>query len=270
MSASHLTIGLLHPGEMGAALGAALRERGHDVLWASAGRSAATRERADRAGLRDAGSVVALARSSDLVVSVCPPDAALDVARAVAGWASVFVDANAVSPATVRAIRGVIEETGGRCVDGGIVGPPPVRAHTTRLYLSGPGADAVAGAFEGTRVEASIVGPQVGAASALKMTYAAWTKGTAALLLAILAAAREAGVEDALLAEWQRSQPGLEERWAQAADAAAHKGWRWVGEMEEIAATFAAAGLPDGFHRAASDVFRRVPELAALPGGAAD
>jgi 3-hydroxyisobutyrate dehydrogenase-like beta-hydroxyacid dehydrogenase len=250
------TIGLLHPGEMGAALGARLRERGHDVVWVADGRSAATRQRADAAGLRDAGSLRALCAASDVVVSVCPPHAALDVARAVAGYDGVFVDANAIAPATVDEVRAVIEGAGGRFVDGGIVGPPPQREGTTRLYLSGAYAVFVAGAFDRTCVEAPVLGPEPGTASALKMAYAAWTKGSAAMLLAIRATARAGGVEDALLAEWRRSQPDVPDRLAAAQDAAARKGWRWVGEMEEIAATLAAAGQPDGFHRAAAEVFR--------------
>jgi 3-hydroxyisobutyrate dehydrogenase-like beta-hydroxyacid dehydrogenase len=250
------TIGLLHPGEMGAALGARLRERGHDVLWLADGRSAATRERAAGAGLRDAGTVDALCEGSDLVLSVCPPHAALDVARAIAGYDGVFVDANAIAPATVDAVRAVVEGGGGRFVDGGIIGPPPQRDGTTRLYLSGADAALVAGAFDRTCVEAPVLGPEPGTASALKMAYAAWTKGTAAMLLAIRATARAGGVEDALLAEWERSQPDVPSRLAAAQDAAARKGWRWVGEMEEIAATLAAAGQPEGFHRAAAEVFR--------------
>jgi 3-hydroxyisobutyrate dehydrogenase-like beta-hydroxyacid dehydrogenase len=251
-----MTIGVVHPGEMGAPLGARLREAGHDVLWAGEGRSAATGERAAAAGMCDAGTLAALTASADVVVSVCPPHAAVDVARAVAGFTGVFVDANAVSPATAAAIRAVVEDGGGRFVDGGIVGPPPERPGTTRLFLSGAEADTVAAAFTGTAVEAVVLGPDTGRASALKMAYAAWTKGTAAMLLAIRATVRAEGVEDALLEEWARSQPDATGRSEAAEDAAARKGWRWIAEMEEIAATFAAAGQPEGFHRAAADVFR--------------
>jgi 3-hydroxyisobutyrate dehydrogenase-like beta-hydroxyacid dehydrogenase len=249
-----VNIGLLHPGEMGAAVGEALRAAGHDIVWASEGRSAATRERA--AGFRDAGTIGGLLGRAEVILSICPPHAALEVARAVAGHAGVFVDANAVSPATARAIGAVVEGSGGRFVDGGIVGPPPEREGTTRLFLCGADAGAVAAAFDGTVVEAPVLGPDPGRASALKMAYAAWTKGTAAMLLAIRATARSEGVEDALLAEWARSQPDATGRSEAAADAAAHKGWRWIAEMEEIAATFAAAGQPDGFHRAAAEVYR--------------
>jgi 3-hydroxyisobutyrate dehydrogenase-like beta-hydroxyacid dehydrogenase len=262
------TIAVLHPGEMGAALGARLREVGHDVAWAGEGRSAATHTRAEAAGLRDADGLDALLAGCDVVVSVCPPHAALDVARAVAGsgFGGVFADANAVAPASAAEIGRIVEAGGARFVDGGIVGPPPERAGTTRLYLSGADASIVAALFAGTPVEAPVLGGEPGAASALKMAYAAWTKGTAAMLLAIRAAARSAGVEDALLAEWERSQPDVPGRLAAAGDAAERKGWRWVGEMEEIAATLAAAGEPDGFHLAAAEVFRAYDAPAARRG----
>jgi 3-hydroxyisobutyrate dehydrogenase-like beta-hydroxyacid dehydrogenase len=249
-------VGLLHPGEMGAAIGSVLRARGIEVLWASERRSAETAARADRAGLRDAGTVAALARGSDVILSVCPPHAARDVARALGGLDGVYVDANAVAPATAREIA----EGFTRFVDGGIVGPPPVSS-PTRLYLSGAEAGGVAELFSGTLVHARVVPGEVGAASAVKATYAAWTKGTAALVLAIRDVARAEGVEEALAAEWGESLPALLERLAAAERSARAKGWRWVGEMEEIAATFAAAGLPAGFHRAAAEVFRRYERL---------
>ena len=250
------TIGLLHPGEMGAAIGAALRGRGQRVVWASGERSAETRKRAEEAGLEDAGSVEELVRRSDVILSVCPPHAALEIAGAVAGFGRVFVDANAIAPGTAREVEAVIAAGGGACVDGGIVGAPPRAAGNTRLYLSGPEAESVEGLFAGSVVDARVLSGDVGTASALKMTYAAWTKGTAALLLAIGELARSEGVEPALHEEWRISLPDVPERSQRAARSANAKGWRWVGEMEEIASTFAAAGLPDGFHRAAAEVFR--------------
>src|SRR6266496_1328336 len=243
------TVGLLHPGEMGSAVGSVLRGRGHRVVWASEGRSTETRMRAEEAGLEDAGSVEELVRRSDVILSVCPPSAALEVAGAVAGFGGVFVDANAIAPGTAREVEAVIAAGGGDCVDGGIVGAPPRAAGTTRLYLSGPEAESIAGLFAGSVVDARVLSGDIGTASALKMTYAAWTKGTAALLLAIGELARAEGVEPPLPEESQR-----------AARSAQAKGWRWVGEMEEIASTFAAAGLPDGFHRAAAEVFRTLTD----------
>jgi 3-hydroxyisobutyrate dehydrogenase-like beta-hydroxyacid dehydrogenase len=250
-----VTVGILHPGEMGAALGAVLREKGEEVLWASSERSSETAERARQAGLEDVGGVEELTRRSDVVLSVCPPAAAVDVARAISAFRGIYVDANAVSPATARTIAGHV----GRCVDGGIVGPPPRQPGTTRLYLSGTNAGDVADLFANTAVETRVVSTEVGTASAVKMTYAAWTKGTAALLLAIRAVAQAEGVEETLVAEWRTSLPDLTQRSPAAARSAAGKGWRWVGEMEEIAETFAAAGMPEGFHRAAAEIFRRFP-----------
>ena len=249
------TIGLLHPGEMGAAVGKCLAGAGHRVLWVPEGRSAATRERAAEAGLDGCGWAEMAARS-EVIVSVCPPHAALDVARQVAGFRGLYLDANAVSPATAGEVAAIVEAGGADFADGGIIGPPPVAPGSTRLYLSGPRAGEVQALFGGTDVDARVV-PPPGSASAVKMAYASWTKGSAALLLAARALARAEGVESVLLEEWGLSQPGLEKRWDGAAAAAAAKGWRWVGEMEEIAAAMAAAGLPEGFHQAAAEIYRR-------------
>jgi 3-hydroxyisobutyrate dehydrogenase-like beta-hydroxyacid dehydrogenase len=247
-----VTVGLLHPGAMGAAIGGRLTRAGREVLWASEGRSEATAARARAAGLRDARTVAEVAARGEVVLSICPPHGALDVARAVGDFGGLYVDANAVSPRTAAEIRPLV----GRYVDGGIIGPPS----DPRLYLSGAEADAVAQALVG--VTTAVLGDDPVAASALKMAYAGWTKGSAALLLTVRAAARAYGVEDALIAEWEHSLPALPDRSVQAGRSADEKGWRWVAEMEEIAATMAAAGLPDGFHAAAAEVFRTRPATA--------
>jgi len=252
-------IGLLHPGNMGAAVGQCLTQSGRTVLWASEGRSPATQDRAKAAGLSDAGTIAAVAGQAGIILSVCPPHAATDIAWAVHGFRGLYVDANAISPGTAREVAQLITDTGGRYVDGGIIGPPPIVPGSTRLYLSGPDAPTVQTLFAGTDLDTRIAGKALTAASAVKMAYGAWTKGTAALILAIRELAREEGVEDTLLAEWALSEPKLEQRSQGSARAAEAKGWRWVAEMEEIAATMAAAGLPDGFHQAAAEIFRRYP-----------
>jgi 3-hydroxyisobutyrate dehydrogenase-like beta-hydroxyacid dehydrogenase len=261
---------------MGAAVGRCLRDRGHVVLWASAGRGSATSARAAAAGLIDADTVTEIASRCDVIVSVCPPHAALEVAREVAGagFGGLYVDANAISPATAREVADIVADSGADGVDGGIIGTPPVRPGFIRLYLSGPRADEVRQLFEDTPVDVRVVDHEaaggriggVGSASAVKMAYASWTKGSAALLLAARALARAQGVEDVLLAEWGLSQPGLEDRSARAARSATSKGWRWVAEMEEIAASMGAADLPEGFHLAAAEIYRRSPhaETTAL------
>jgi 3-hydroxyisobutyrate dehydrogenase-like beta-hydroxyacid dehydrogenase len=252
-------VGVLHPGAMGSAVGAALRVQGHEALWASEGRSAATAARAQAAGMRDVGAVAAVLARAEVVLSICPPHAALETAELAKGYDGLYVDANAVSPDTARAGAAVV---GARFVDGGIIGPPPSQPGTTRLYLSGAEAGSVAPLFGGSPLEAIVLDGGVGAASALKMTYAAWTKGTAALLVAIRATARAHGVDEDLLAEWAISQPRLADRYERAVDSSAEKGWRWVAEMREIAQTFAAAGQPDGFHLAAAEVFASPPGAA--------
>ena len=249
-------VGVLHPGEMGAVVAGALRERGETVLWASAGRSAATAERAEAAGLEDAGDVAEVCRRCEILLSICPPHAAVEVARAASGFTGIYVDANAIAPDTARAIAKLQP----RLVDGGIVGPPPSRPDTTRLYLSGGEAAEVAALFAGTNLEARVLSGEPGAASALKAAYAGWTKGSAALLLTMRELARAEGVENALLEEWRLSIPKLEEHVAGAERSARRKGWRWVGEMEEIAHSMAAHDLPTGFHEAAAEVFRRSAE----------
>jgi len=262
----HMVIGLLNPGEMGAAVGQCLTSRGLQVLWASDGRSGETADRAKAAGLTDAGTARDVAAQADVILSICPPHAAVDVAWAVHGFGGVYVDANAIAPGTARQVAELIGAGGGRYVDGGIIGSPPTAPGRSRLYLSGSDAPAVHGVHElfgGTALDARIVPGAPTAASAVKMAYAAWTKGSSALLLDARALARAEGVEDTLLAEWALSQPRLADQVERSAWAAVTKGWRWVAEMEEIAHTMADAGLPDGFHQAAAEIYRRSPRLAA-------
>jgi 3-hydroxyisobutyrate dehydrogenase-like beta-hydroxyacid dehydrogenase len=268
------TVGLLHPGEMGAAVGRCLVDQGHTVLWLPQGRSPATAHRAAAAGLTEAGSLEDLAGRSGVILSICPPHAARAVAESVAGvpggFGGRFVDANAVAPQTVRVLAEVVTKTGAGFTDGGIIGLPPQPGSPDGpgFYLSGDGAAEVAALFAGSPVRAEVVDGGVGAASAVKLAYAAWTKGSAALLLAARALARAERVEGTLMAEWGVSQPALGQRAEAAARSAATKGWRWDAEMTEIATAMAAAGLPDGFHRAAAEIFRCAP--AADPAALAD
>jgi 3-hydroxyisobutyrate dehydrogenase-like beta-hydroxyacid dehydrogenase len=250
---------------MGVSVGAVLTAAGHRVYWLPESRSRATRERAEGAGFTGCASLRELADRVAGIVSVCPPAAAEEVASQVrsAGFTGVYVDANAVSPATARRMARTMGPT---YVDGGIVGPPAVRPGLARLYLSGAAAEEVAGWFHGGLREARVLAGEAGAASALKMCYAAYTKGSSALVLAIRALAEAEGVDEPLLAEWDISQPGLADRSQRAAAGTAAKAWRFVGEMEEIAATFRGVGLPGEFHEAAAVVYRR---LAPLKGNAA-
>ena len=254
------TIALLHPGNMGSTIGAAAATSGAQVVWASNGRSDASRKRANHAGLKNVVNVIDAVRQSEVVLSVCPPHAAIDVAREVAAlnFRGIYVDANAVSRATAEEIGTIVEKSGAAYVDGGIIGSPVKQAGTTRLYLSGDKAEEIARLFSASMLDARAIGKESGAASALKMAYAAWTKGTDVLILGIRAFAMHEGVDDALLQEWRISQPALEKKCERAAAVAVPKMWRYVGEMREIAEAFEAAGLPGGFHAAAAEICERL------------
>jgi 3-hydroxyisobutyrate dehydrogenase-like beta-hydroxyacid dehydrogenase len=253
------SIGILHPGEMGISLAAGAQNSGHTVLWASADRSPATRQRAEKLGLTDAGSLTELCARCDVLVSVCPPHAAEALAEQVkaAGFRGLYVDANAISPGRVQRMQGTLAAAGIDLVDGGIIGGPAWQPGTV-LYLAGRRAAEAAVCFSAGPLEAHLLDGDVGAASALKMCYAAFTKGTTALLCAILAAANELGVGDALHQHWERDDPGFTARTTQRARRVTAKAWRFEGEMGEIAATFEEAGLPGGFHLAAAEIYRRL------------
>lgn len=261
------TLGLLHPGEMGGTVGAAAKAAGARVVWASEGRSAASRSRASAYGLEDVGSIDSVAATADFIISVCPPHSALEVARSVAArhFAGVYIDANAVSPSKARDIGRVIENAGGTFVDGGIIGPPAENPGTTRLYLSGREAARVAELFHGSVLEAiQMHGPE-GAASALKMAFSSWTKGSAALLMALRSFAITEGIDEDLIAEWRRSMPDLPARSEQTVNMNARKAWRFVGEMDELADTFEAAGFPTGFPLAAKEIYQRLDRYKDAP-----
>jgi len=257
------TIGMLHPGAMGVTVGSSIKAGGHRVIWTSEGRSAVTENRALDAGLEDVKSLSELVQESDVIISVCPPHAALDVAKEVItiGYTGVYVDVNAVSPATSRSIMKILNTSGAQYIDGGIIGPPALSPNRTRLYLSGDSSDEVKAFFNRGNMTAITIGGKPGQASALKMCYAAWTKGSAALLLAIRGLAKAEGVTRPLLDEWAISQPGLEDRSQAAAVGTAPKAWRFVGEMEEIAATFREADLPDQFHIGAAVLYAMLEEF---------
>jgi 3-hydroxyisobutyrate dehydrogenase-like beta-hydroxyacid dehydrogenase len=206
-----------------------------------------------------------------VLLSICPPLAAVELAQSLAGYQGVYVDANAIAPQTAEEVAEIVTSAGASFVDGGIIGPPPREAGRTRLYLSGAGAGELAPRLATALLDVIALDGTPTAASALKMTFAGWSKGYAALLLTIRAAARQLGVEGALLAQWRQSQPDLVELSERLAAETSTKAWRWTGEMDEIALTLASSGLPSGFHEAASEVYRRMgsdldpqdPELLA-------
>jgi 3-hydroxyisobutyrate dehydrogenase-like beta-hydroxyacid dehydrogenase len=260
-------IGILYPGEMGSSVAASARNTGHTVYWVSAGRSAQTRERAQRLGLAEVPTLAALCETCPIIVSVCPPDAAEAVAYNVLaqGFTGLYLDANAISPQRSIRIGQAMTEAGGTFVDGGIIGPPAWEPGRTWLYLSGPDADKAAAWFAAGPLETSVVGEAIGKASALKMCFAAYTKGTTALLCAILATAERLDVRAELARQWSRNGSEIAEQRVRQVRQVTAKAWRFIGEMEEIAATFRDAGLPPEFHLAAADVYQRLAGFKGAP-----
>ncbi len=253
-------IGILHPGAMGAAVGNALKPVAGAVIWAAAGRSLTTSKRAETADLVGVPDVAELARRADVVISVCPPDAARAVAEEVAPLlrrpGQLYVDANAVSPATVTGIAELIGAE--RVVDGAIIGPPAWEPGRTVVWLAGSAAPAVAALFEGSPFAAKVLAGPVGSASALKACFAFQSKALPTLWVQLDAAARAYGVSDEIREELHRTGVDLDGKLAGIDAQARGKAWRWVGEMQEAAETFAAVGLPDGFSRAAAETYERM------------
>ena len=257
-----MTIALLHPGEMGAAIAGCLVRDGTRVVYASENRSRESCARAESEGIQDASTLSRALAQSDAVLSICIPSGAVDVARsaAVANFKGIYVDANAIAPATTREIGQLVEAAGATFVDGGIIGLPPTPKRVTRVYLSGAQAPTIAALFTGTQTEAiAMENAPIGAASALKICFAAWSKGETALLAIVRALAEHEGVDDTLMNEWRRSMPGVAEQ-SEHIVQRAWKAWRWAGEMEEIAASFEDAGLPSGF-LANAEIYRRLTDL---------
>ncbi|WP_214405100.1 DUF1932 domain-containing protein [Pseudonocardia lacus] len=257
---SRPVVGVLHPGSMGAAVGSALKPRAGAVIWAAAGRSVTTSKRAELADLVGVADLAALARRADVIVSVCPPHAARDVAEQVAAALEgrderpLYVDANAVSPDTVRGIGELLGAE--HVVDGAIIGLPAWEPGPAVLWLSGAGAAEAAELFAGTPFPPRVLGAELGTASALKACFALQTKAVTALRLASAEAADRYGVVDALREELTRTGAGpLPDG---ASSRTVGKAWRFVGEMQEAAAALAAVDVPDGFSLAAAEVYRRL------------
>jgi 3-hydroxyisobutyrate dehydrogenase-like beta-hydroxyacid dehydrogenase len=260
------TVGIVSTGDMGHAIASVLRQAGFRVVTCLQGRSARTARLAAAAGCEGLPDLDALVASSDVVLSVVPPAAARALAAQMAaalertGAQPLFVECNAVAPQTVREIGAHIAAAGGRFVDGGIIGLPPRAPSTrTRLYVSGPEATAVE-ALSVPGLEVRAIGPEIGQASGLKMCYAALTKGLCALATELLVAGERLGLSAPLRAELARSQPQLLAWIEGSVPRMPPKAYRWVGEMEEIAATFAHVGLTPLILQGAADLYRFVGE----------
>lgn len=248
------TVGILHPGSMGAAVAACAAGNAAAVLWSSTGRSRVTVARAERFGLVRVPTLRDLLERSDVVISLCPPAAAEDVASGVAeaGFTGLYVEANAISPERSMQIAELLGAVA-TVVDGAVIGSPPVGGKTPTLYLSGPAAALarVEKLFEETDVRVKVLGSEVGQASALKLAYTSFQKTSRVLVALALAMAREHGV-DQELADVAARRTGSYLSEPEYVTKVAARAWRWGPELEEAADTLAAAGLPAEMLRGAA------------------
>lgn len=258
-------IGILHPGAMGARVAEQAAGTGVPVWWVATGRSAQSRERAESAGLRGVDTLDELVERCEVILSVCPPAAALAVAEAVAAtsFSGIYVDANAISPEHAAEVAGLFDGRA-RVVDGGIVGGPPRKAGDARLYLSGEDAEAlesVRALFAKTVLEPHVLPGPVGRASALKLAFASYNKISYLLAAQAFALASGHGVLDELLELAADKVPGTLLARPEQVTTAGPRAWRWAPEMEEIAAACAEVGVPGDVAALASRVFLRWADL---------
>jgi len=255
-------VAVIAPGMMGSAVGARLVENGIEVRTALAGRSEATVARAKAAGM--VGVPDDRIAASDIILSIVPPGDALGLAERLApalraaAKKPIYVDCNALDPATVLRIARVIEATGATFVDGGIIGgPPKPGSKGTKIYLSGEAAARVAELTQ-YGLEMPIQPGPIGAASAMKMSYAGITKGFTALGAAMMLAATRAGTADDLKAELSASQPALFGWLTRQVPNMYSKAYRWVAEMEEIAAFVGEDPAARQFYQGAARLYERL------------
>jgi 3-hydroxyisobutyrate dehydrogenase-like beta-hydroxyacid dehydrogenase len=255
-------VALLSPGDMGHSVGQMLVENGLRVITCLQGRSERTRSLAREAGIQDVGSYAAMVQEADLLLSILVPAQATRAAGRVAnalretGSTLVYVDCNAIAPQTVRQIGDEITAAGGQFVDASIVGGPPRGGTSPRFYASGPDTSGFQ-VLADYGLHVVVLGDEIGQASAIKMCYAALTKGSAALMIELLTAARALGVSGGLAHEFEESQSAM---WArmQRLPGVPMKSRRWVGEMEEIAKCFAGVGMTPRMLTGAADMYRMV------------
>ncbi len=260
------TVAILSPGDMGHAVGCVLGEHGFDVITSLQARSERTRKLADQGRIRDVSPLREMVLQADLVLSILVPGEAVKVAQQVAdvlqviGTSVLFADCNAVSPETSRMMDTIFTSAGGRYVDGSIIGPPPGSGRPPRFYMSGPNAG-IMSELDGKGIDVRLLGDMIGRASGIKMCYAALTKGTSALWVALLVVAEALGLSGELREELLLSQEETCKRMEAEIPVLPTKALRWVGEMEEIAATFDSIGVTPYFHRGAAELYRIMSTL---------
>ena len=260
-------IAIYSPGDMGSGVGRVLGESGYDVITSLAGRSSRTQALAKSANIRDVGGIDDMVAEADLILCIMVPSQATGAAELVAasmranGVSTYYAECNAISPKSTRAICDIISSAGGKFIDGGIIGGSPSRASAPRFYVSGPHASAMT-ELDGKGIDVRNMGGEIGHGSGIKMCYAALTKGTSTLQIALLAAAEAMGLSDQLRAEFESSQPAALKQMDTGISRLPPNAHRWIGEMEEISATFEQVGVSPFFHQGAADIYRLLAQTS--------
>ena len=258
------TVAVIAPGEMGHAVGQRLIEGGLSVVTCLEGRSERSRSLAEKAGIPDLGRDRAMLEAADIVLSILPPSSAVDFARRMAETARdmdappPLADLNAISPGTAREAERIVAEAGMGFVDGGIVGGPPFPGRRSpRIYVSGDlGEDLGALTEAGLNIKPLTGG--VGAASAIKLSYACLTKGLSALTVQAMAISNANGTGEAFFEELRFSQAELLAWLENMVPAMPPKAYRWIGEMEEISKAIGKAGLPPTMFEGTARLYERI------------
>ena len=256
------TIGIMSAGDMGSAIGKVLSSSGMDVITCLEGRSELTRLRAREGGMRDVKTLEQLVNKADLILSVLVPSEAVTLAKTIARNINrtkplVYADLNAIAPQTVLGISSIMADVGVTFIDGGIIGSPPKPGSNTRIYCSGADTTTLE-SLARTGLDVRRIGPVIGQASGLKMVYAASTKGITALWTELLTAAKALDLEEALMAEFKMSGTDIERVLKRRIPSMPRRARRWVGEMEEIAATFNGLGMTPYLLQGAAEMYRFV------------
>ncbi|MEC7490475.1 MAG: DUF1932 domain-containing protein [Pseudomonadota bacterium] len=256
------TVGILSPGDMGEGVGGSIRGQGFEVITVLAGRSEETRMRAQRAGFREVADLKTLVVEADLLLSIMPPERAEAVAEEVisamreTGYVLTYADMNAIAPDTAKRIAKKLSAADATFIDGGIIGWAPFKSSAdTRLYVSGPAAHLM-NPLDGNGKRVIQLGDEIGRASAVKMVYASVTKGTDSLLTAAYTVAEALGICDVMEVEWAASQPDAFARMGRRIPALPADAGRWIGEMEQIAETYASVGVTPNYHKGAAEIYR--------------
>lgn len=256
------TIAIMSPGNMGSAVGAVLGQNGYDVITCLAGRTDYTRNLAAQAGMGDRQSLDALVGEADLVLSILDPAKAVPVAGEIAaamercGARPAYADCNATSPATAGQLQGIVEGAGAAFIDVGIIGGAPKEDGPGPMFCTSGPHGALMGELDGKGIRILDVGPDIGQGSAIKICNGAWNKGAFALYTAVMMAAEHYGFVGHLRPRLPGSQAGTVELIDDAILRLPSLSGRYIGEMEQVAETFASIGLPPGMHQAAAELFR--------------